>query len=152
MSYPLENALFQWEEGTRALQAIEDPRARRLADRVVDAIREELRRRIGPTFTAAELADLYGAGTDWCLQLAIDDRPGGRRRRAGARRRRLLALPAEAPTDFAGGRQLAGLSYSSESSDSSSPSPLPAAPARRMTIWSASMRTVTSRLPAQCSA
>ena len=75
MSYPLENALFQWEEGRRALQAIEDPRQRRLADRVVDALREELRRRIGPTFSAAELADLYGQGTDWAQQVAIDVAP-----------------------------------------------------------------------------
>ncbi len=75
MSYPLNNALFQWEEGHRRLQALSDPRARRLADRVVDAVREELRRRIGPTFTAAELAELYGRGTDWCLQLTIDVAP-----------------------------------------------------------------------------
>ena len=34
----------------------------------VDAVRDELRRRIGPTFTASELADLYGAGTDWALE------------------------------------------------------------------------------------
>ena len=58
MGYPLANALFQWEEGWRALQALTDQRARRLADRVVDAVREELRRRIGPTFSADELADL----------------------------------------------------------------------------------------------
>ncbi len=77
MSYPLENALFQWEEGWRALQDLSaDPATRRRADRVVDAIREGLRRRIGPTFTAAELADLYGRGTDWCLQEAFDAAPG----------------------------------------------------------------------------
>jgi hypothetical protein len=75
VTYPLENALFQWEEGRRALEAIEDPRRRRMADRVVDAIRDELRRRIGPTFGAAELADLYGRGTDWCQQVAIDVAP-----------------------------------------------------------------------------
>ena len=72
MSYPLENALFQWEEGWRALQDLSgDPATRRRADRVVDAVRDGLRRRIGPTFTAAELADLYGRGTDWCLQVAL---------------------------------------------------------------------------------
>ena len=43
---------------------------------MVDAVREGLRRRIGPTFTAAELADLYGRGTDWCLQEAFDAAPG----------------------------------------------------------------------------
>ena len=36
----------------------------------MDAIRDELRRRIGPTFSAQELADLYGRGTDWCLEAA----------------------------------------------------------------------------------
>ena len=42
----------------------------RTATRAVDSIRDELRRRIGPTFTAQELADLYGRGTDWCLEAA----------------------------------------------------------------------------------
>jgi hypothetical protein len=105
VAYPLENALFQWEEGRRALQAIEDPRQRRLADRVVDALREELRRRIGPTFTAAELADLYGHGTDWAQQVAIDVAP------PIESDSQLLAdaafwLYLRGATDFAGGRQL----------------------------------------------
>ena len=75
MAYPLANALYQWEEGARELAAIDDPRQRRLADRVIEAIRVELRRRIGPTFTAAELADLYGEGTDWAQQIAFDVAP-----------------------------------------------------------------------------
>jgi hypothetical protein len=76
VSYSLENALFQWEEGWRVLQGLDaDPATRRRADRVTDTVREGLRRRIGPTFTAAELADLYGSGTDWCLQLALDVAP-----------------------------------------------------------------------------
>lgn len=105
MSYPLENALFQWEEGRRALQAIEDPRRRRLADRVVDALREELRRRIGPTFSAAELAELYGQGTDWAQQVAIDVAPsldGDSQALADA----AFWLYLRGATDFAGGRQL----------------------------------------------
>jgi hypothetical protein len=73
--YPLANALYQWEEGARELRAIDDPRQRRQADRVVDAIRLELRRRIGPTFSAEELADLYGEGTDWAQQIALDVAP-----------------------------------------------------------------------------
>jgi hypothetical protein len=75
MAYPLANALFQWEEGARELAAIDDPRRRRIAERVIDAIRVELRRRIGPTYTAGELADLYGEGTDWAQQIAIDVAP-----------------------------------------------------------------------------
>lgn len=105
MSYPLANALFQWESGWRDLNRIEDPRTRRLADRVVEAIRDELRRRIGATFTAAELADLYGRGTDWCLQVAIDVAPaveGESHRLADA----AFWLHLRGATDFAGGRQL----------------------------------------------
>jgi hypothetical protein len=69
--YPLDNALYQWEEGSRRLKELSrSPRTARSATRVVDAIRDELRRRIGPTFTAQELADLYGQGTDWALEAA----------------------------------------------------------------------------------
>lgn len=105
MAYPLENALFQWEEGWRALQAIEDVRERRQADHVVAAIQDELRRRIGPTFSAGDLADLYGQGTDWCLQIATDTAPGS------TADGQLLAdaafwLYLRGATDFAGGRQL----------------------------------------------
>lgn len=105
MSYSLENALFQWEEGLRTLRAIEGPRERRQADRIVAAIQDGLRRRIGPTFSAAELAELYGRGTDWCLQVATDTVPGL------ATDSRSLAdaafwLYLRGATDFAGGRQL----------------------------------------------
>ena len=76
MGYPFQNAYFQWEEGWRMLQGLPAERGtRRRAERVIDAIREELRRRIGPTFSAAELAELYGSGTDWCLQVALDASP-----------------------------------------------------------------------------
>jgi hypothetical protein len=105
MSYPLENALFQWEEGRRSLQAIEDPRQRRLSDRVVDALREELRRRIGPTFTAAELADLYGQGTDWAQQVALDVAPAIESE-AQSLADAAFWLYLRGATDFAGGRQL----------------------------------------------
>jgi hypothetical protein len=71
MAYPIDNALFQWEEGARRLRELDsDPRAARSARIAVEAIREELRRRIGPTFSSQELADLYGRGTDWCLEAA----------------------------------------------------------------------------------
>ena len=105
MGYPLENAFFQWEDGWRTLQGIDDARERRLADRVVAAVQDELRRRIGPTFAAGELADLYGRGTDWSLQVAQDVAPG-----ADADARSLADaafwLYLRGATDFAGGRQL----------------------------------------------
>jgi hypothetical protein len=105
MAYPLANALYQWEEGARELAAIDDPPRRRLAERVIEAIRVELRRRIGPTFSAGELADLYGEGTDWAQQIAIDVAP------AAAGEAQTLADAAfwgylRGATDYAGGRHL----------------------------------------------
>jgi hypothetical protein len=53
MPYPLDNAIFQWEEGASRLRELSrEPRSARTASRAVDAIRDELRRRIGPTFSA----------------------------------------------------------------------------------------------------
>ena len=103
--YTFENALFEWEEGRRRLRALsEDPAARRRADRIVDAIREELRRRVGITFTAAELADCYGQGTEWCLQLAMEIAPGTADAQALADAAFWLHL--QSASDFAGGRRL----------------------------------------------
>ncbi len=68
MSYSLENALFNWEAGIERLRDLE--RAGQLrGDSVTGPVREELRRRLGATFTASDLAALYGGGTDWALQL-----------------------------------------------------------------------------------
>ena len=106
MAYPLANALYQWEEGARELAAIDDPRSRRVADRVINAIRVELRRRIGPTFNADQLADLYGAGTDWAQQVAIEVAP------EASDHAQILADAAfwaylRGAADYAGGRTLA---------------------------------------------
>jgi hypothetical protein len=106
MAYPLENALFQWEEGWRRLQALrDDPVAYRRADRVVGAVRDELRRRIGPTFRAGELADLYGEGTDWCLEVAlgaVPETPVDPQELADA----AFWLYLRGASDFSGGREL----------------------------------------------
>jgi hypothetical protein len=106
VSYSLENGLFQWEEGWRVLDGLrDDPAERRRADRAVTAVEEELRRRIGPTFRAHELAELYAQGTDPYVRIAQEAAPALRAdpqslvdaafwlylRRAG---------------DFAGGREL----------------------------------------------
>ncbi|MEZ5077065.1 MAG: hypothetical protein R2725_06460 [Solirubrobacterales bacterium] len=105
MGYPIANALFQWEEGRRQLEAIADPRDRRLAERVIEAIRDELRRRLGPTFSTSELADLYGRGTDWCQQVALDVAPVAADPQSLADAAFWLYL--RGATDFAGGTQLA---------------------------------------------
>ena len=54
----------------------DDPAERRRADRVISAVHEELRRRIGPTFRAAELAELYAQGTEPYVRVAQDSAPG----------------------------------------------------------------------------
>jgi hypothetical protein len=69
MAYPLDNAIYQWEEGDRRLRELSaERRSAARMQRAVEAVRDELRRRIGPTFSAYELADLYGEGTDWALE------------------------------------------------------------------------------------
>jgi hypothetical protein len=105
MAYPIGNALFQWEEGWRRYQEIDDPGRRRPADRVVGAIRDELRRRVGSTFSSAELADLYGLGTDWCQRIAFEVAPaisGEGQSLADA----AFWLYLRGAADFAGGRRL----------------------------------------------
>jgi hypothetical protein len=59
-----------WHEGARRLNEV-DPAQRPACDRAVDAIVDELRRRLGGPFTTAELASLYDErGTDWCFEIA----------------------------------------------------------------------------------
>jgi hypothetical protein len=105
VSHSFDNAHFQWDAGRRRLQALnDDPPARRRAERVVDAIREELRRRVGATFTAAELAECYGRGTEWCMQVAAEASPGVADAQALADAAFWLHL--QNASDFAGGRRL----------------------------------------------
>ena len=69
MPYPVRTALFQWEDGERRLRELpHDPERRRL-ERRVELILDELRRRLGSTFTVEELADFYGGGTGWADEL-----------------------------------------------------------------------------------
>jgi len=65
-----ENAIYQWQQGERRLQRAPHER-RALLERVIEALVAELRRRLGGRFSAEELAELYEAGTGWCLQVAM---------------------------------------------------------------------------------
>jgi hypothetical protein len=73
MAYSLDNALFQWREGERRVADSPEP-ARADLERAVEAIVDELRKRLGSSFVLDELADMYGEGTDWATELA--DRKG----------------------------------------------------------------------------
>jgi hypothetical protein len=70
-----ETASYQWQQGERRLQAAPAERLR-LLERVIEGLVTELRRRLGGGFTAEELADLYDAGTAWCMQVAMRIAPG----------------------------------------------------------------------------
>jgi hypothetical protein len=69
-----ESAVYQWHQGERRLQAAPVER-QVLLERVTAALVAELRRRLGGKFSAQELADLYDAGTAWCLQIAMKAAP-----------------------------------------------------------------------------
>ena len=75
---PVELARQQWEEGYRRLAAeTGDPRghARLLAQ--VEILTEELRRRVGATYTLAELADHYPGCDRWALEAVAEHAGGG---------------------------------------------------------------------------
>jgi len=75
-------ARHQWEDGLRRLGAERGARARQLAE-LVDAVQDELRRRVGQTFTLAQLADAYGGSEDWVREVVVESAPP--RARAGLR-------------------------------------------------------------------
>jgi len=69
-----ENALYQWQQGERRLRAA--PAERRVQlEHVTETLVAELRRRLGGRFSAEELVELYGHGTAWCLQVAMNVAP-----------------------------------------------------------------------------
>ena len=80
----LEAARYQWEEGRRRLAAIgsETVRSRHLVV-LIDAVADELRRRLGQTFTLAELAEVYEGSEDWVRDVILRSTPP--RFRAGVR-------------------------------------------------------------------
>ena len=96
----LENALYQWQEGERGCARPTRP-TRDGWTRADDAVLAELRQRLGSTFTVAELADLYAAGTDWAADVA--PAPLGGRRRVAVVDAAFARYAREA-ADFAGGR------------------------------------------------
>jgi hypothetical protein len=71
VSVRYEDLIGLWQDGLRRLAAT-PPEARGPSERVVEAILDDLHRRLGGTFLVQELADLYlRAGTDWCLDVAV---------------------------------------------------------------------------------
>jgi hypothetical protein len=63
-------ARFAWDEGAARLAEPAPPRLVRARARVVDAVHDELRRRVGSTFTTRELVAAYDGASSWFLDLA----------------------------------------------------------------------------------
>ena len=73
MSAALEVARQQWEEGHRRVQEASDARRRHLLLAAAEAVTEEIRRRLGQSFTLEELAQLYGDVEGWALEAVEDE-------------------------------------------------------------------------------
>ena len=106
-AYEVENAVYQWEDGYRRLDeaARSEPALYRTLGRVVMAVQDELRKRLGSTFSVAELASLYREGSDWSLELALAARPADAEPvDPGVATDAAFYLYMREASDFAGGR------------------------------------------------
>jgi hypothetical protein len=80
----LETARHQWEEGRRRLEAEGEGTARtRHLLLLVDAVVAELRKRVGQTYTLADLARAYEGSEDWVREVVVRSTPP--KSRAGVR-------------------------------------------------------------------
>ena len=74
----LQNVVFEWEDGYRRIEALRsDPARHRLMGRVVVAVEDELRKRLGSRFTVKELAALYRDSSDILLGVGMAALPPG---------------------------------------------------------------------------
>lgn len=72
---PAESSRQEWEEGYRRIQAERGDRRRYrtlMAD--VDTVRDDLRRRVGQTFTLDELARIYNDADAWMREVVSSQR------------------------------------------------------------------------------
>ena len=72
----LETARAEWEEGHRRLEAhAEEPDLYARLLEQVEAVTAELARRIGQTFTLAELAEAYDGAEQWTRDAVAERAP-----------------------------------------------------------------------------
>lgn len=71
-----ESARREWEEGTRRLDEVaSSPTDRERLMAQVNVVLEELRRRVGGTFTLAELARSYSGAEAWSREVVSQRAP-----------------------------------------------------------------------------
>ncbi len=69
----VEVAMIEWEDGRRRFQELADSLISSrewVLRRVVEEITDEVQRRMGATFTLAQLTDLYDTSEPWCREVA----------------------------------------------------------------------------------
>jgi len=72
----VEGARREWAEGNRRfVREAFDPTRAEVLHRQVDIVTDELRRRVGGTFTLAELADAYSGAEGWLLTVVGERAP-----------------------------------------------------------------------------
>jgi len=69
----VELARQHWAEGHRRLVQTPGPALRTRLDRQVDVVTDELRARVGQTFTLAELAQAYAGADRWAYAAVEED-------------------------------------------------------------------------------
>lgn len=77
MTSAIDLVRHEWADGSRRLEEerADGSRYRRLLDQV-GVVDDELRRRVGGTFTLAQLADAYRDADGWARQTVADRAPG----------------------------------------------------------------------------
>jgi hypothetical protein len=100
----VEHVRYQWDDGRRRLEAAGEGTARsRHLLLLVDAVVDELRRRVGQTYTLKELAGAYRGSEEWVREVVLRATPP--KARAGVRDTTLVqdaafALYAHGATDY----------------------------------------------------
>ena len=69
----IDVAMIEWEEGRRRFQELAaslSSQREYVLRRVVEELTDEVQRRMGATFTLAQLTDLYDTSEPWCREVA----------------------------------------------------------------------------------
>jgi hypothetical protein len=70
----VESVRQEWEQGYRRFdESVRDPALRSQLLEQLEVVTDELRKRVGQTFTLAELASVYTRADDWA-RAAVEDR------------------------------------------------------------------------------
>jgi hypothetical protein len=72
-----QTAVLDWEEGYRRVQATRSDAGHRMLARVVTAVEDELRKRLGSRFTVSELVALYREWGDVLCDVGMAAMPPG---------------------------------------------------------------------------